>query len=146
MAEPLASIVHKDSAYQVGRAMVAKLKELIPRQQFRIPIQAAIGNKVIASEAISGVTCLPLTHQLQKAKQSGDKICRFGAILIGCLSWIGSRIVRIDSNILNDAISLQTSDVVAIFLTSHCLAALRKDVLAKCYGGDGEPFRLTFLV
>ena len=59
VAEPLASIVHKDKAYQVGRDLVSRLKELIPRQQFRIPIQAAIGNKVIASEAISGVIWLP---------------------------------------------------------------------------------------
>ncbi len=57
IAEPLASIVHQDNAYKVGKALVTKLKELIPRQQFKIPIQAAIGNKVISSEAISGVTC-----------------------------------------------------------------------------------------
>ena len=64
IAEPLASIVHKDKAYQVGRDLVSRLKELIPRQQFRIPIQAAIGNKVIASEAISGVTRLPASISL----------------------------------------------------------------------------------
>ena len=56
VAEPLASIVHKDNAYKIGRALVTKLKELIPRQQFRIPIQAAIGAKVIASESISGMS------------------------------------------------------------------------------------------
>ena len=53
-AEPLATIVHRDSAYRVGRALTKRLRELIPRQQFRIPIQAAIGSKVIAAESLSG--------------------------------------------------------------------------------------------
>ncbi|CAN6479952.1 unnamed protein product [Victoria cruziana] len=53
--DPLATIVHKDKAYTVGRALTQKLKELIPRQMFKVPIQACIGSKVIASESLSAI-------------------------------------------------------------------------------------------
>ncbi|KAF3327473.1 translation factor GUF1 [Carex littledalei] len=53
--EPLATIVHRDKAYSVGRALTQKLKELIPRQLFKVPIQACIGSKVIASESLSAI-------------------------------------------------------------------------------------------
>ena len=54
-ADPLTSIVHKDKAYGIGRGLVEKLKDLIPKQQFKIPIQASIGSRVIASESISAL-------------------------------------------------------------------------------------------
>jgi GTP-binding protein LepA len=50
--DAFSSIVHKDKAYAYGVAMTAKLRKLIPRQQFEVPIQAAIGTRIIARESI----------------------------------------------------------------------------------------------
>ena len=53
--DALSALIHADNAYNIGKKMCEKLRELIPRQQFDIPIQAAIGAKIISRETVKAL-------------------------------------------------------------------------------------------
>ena len=99
--DALAMIIHKDFAQSTGRQVCEKLKDLIPRHNFMIPVQAAIGGKIVARESIKGFKKDVLTKihgggatdrkrkLLEKQKRGKARSKQFGKVEIPQEAFIG---------------------------------------------------------
>ena len=108
LVDALSMIIHKDFAIKQGRLMCERLKELIPKHQFQIPIQAAIGGKIVARETISGYRKDVLTRihgggardrkkkLLEKQKRGKARMRQFGSVEIPQEAFI--EVLKINKN------------------------------------------------
>jgi len=106
--DALSMIIHKDFAMKQGRLICERLKELIPKHQFQIPIQAAIGGKIVARETISGYRKDVLTRihgggardrkkkLLEKQKKGKARMRQFGSVEIPQEAFI--EVLKINKN------------------------------------------------
>ena len=101
IVEPLSIIIHATHAEQRGREICKRLKDVLPRQQYKLPIQAAIGGKIIARESIKGFKKDVLTKihgggardrkrkLLEKQKKGKARAKQFGRVEIPQEAFIG---------------------------------------------------------